>query len=106
MLIRIYLPRSRERGQRDDNNSTLTDFHGPVELWETYSGPYQVRLYIGTNEAQYLSSGPKDRKEAYELFNNCCKLVSNLAEDYPLNHFLSPHSPTPPPEPPFDIRFL
>jgi len=103
MLILKYLPRSRKRGQRDENRNGLTDFHGPVELWETYSGPYQVRLYIGTNEAQYLSSGPKDREEVYELFNNACKLITNLPEDHALNHLLSPHSPTPPPEPPLEF---
>ena len=103
MLIHEYRPRSRKRGQQDENLNSLTDFNGPVELWKTRSGPYQVRLYIGTNEAQYLSSGPKDREEAYELFYNACKLITNLLEDHALNHLLSPHSPTPPPEPPLEF---
>lgn len=104
MLILKYLPDNRKRSQRDENNNRLTDFHGPVELWETCSGLYQVRLYIGTNEAQHLNSCPKDyREEAYELFNNACKLISNLPEDHPLNHFLSPQSPASPPEPPLEF---
>ena len=105
MLILKYLRDNRKRGQRDENNNSLTDFHGPVELWETYSGPYQVRLYISTNEAQCLSSCTKDKKEAYELFNNACKVISNLSEDHPLNHFLLPHSPASP-DPPLGLEFV
>jgi len=108
MLILKYLPKSRERGQRDENWNGLIDFHGSVELWERYSGTselYQVRVYVDTKDDAYLSSGPMSRKEAYELFHNCCKLIGNLPEDHSLNHFLSPHSPPPPVEEPF-IRFL
>jgi len=109
MLILKYLPRSRERGQRDENGNSLIDFHGPVELWERYSGTseiYQIRVYVDTKDGTYLSSGPMSRKDAYQLFNSCCKLIGNLPEDHPLNHFLSPHSFLPPPKQPLDIRFL
>jgi hypothetical protein len=52
MLIRKYLPGSRERGQQDENQNSLLDFCGPVELWSTYPCPselYQVRLHVVTN---------------------------------------------------------
>ncbi len=108
MLILKYVPKSREHGQRDENWNSLIDFYGPVELWERYPGPselYQARLYIDTKDDAYLSSVPMSREEAYESFNSCYKLIRNLPEDHPLNHFLSPHSPPPPVEEPI-IRFL